>query len=154
REQIARGDWLAAPGSLHASDVLDVRFELLADMPKAWPAQARIRFHLGAGEHIGRLVLLEGTSLAPGRSTLAQVRLEQPTAPARGDRFVVRAYSPARRVGGGVVIEPLAHRRRRHGGGLEALAVHESGSLDARVLQRLEAEKSHVASAALARALS
>jgi selenocysteine-specific elongation factor len=154
REQIARGDWLAAPGSLHASDVLDVRFELLADMPKAWPAQARVRFHLGAGEHIGRLVLLEGTSLAPGASALAQIRLEQPTAPARGDRFVVRAYSPARTVGGGVVIEPRAHRRRRHGGGLEALAVHESGSLEARVLQRLEAEKSAVATATLARALS
>jgi selenocysteine-specific elongation factor len=154
REQIARGDWLAAPGALEASDVLDVRFELLADMPKAWPAQARIRFHLGAGEHIGRLVLLEGASLAPGASALAQVRLEQPTAPARGDRFVVRAYSPARTVGGGTVIEPRAHRRRRHGSGLEALAVHESGSLEARLLQRLETEKSPIATAALARMLS
>jgi selenocysteine-specific elongation factor len=154
REQITRGDWLAAPGSLQASDVFDVRFELLPDMPKAWPSQARIRFHLGAGEHIGRLLLLEGVSLAPGSSALAQVRLEQPTAPARGDRFVVRAYSPARTVGGGVVIEPRAHRRRRHGGGLEALAVHESGSLEARVLQRLEGERSPVATAVLARALS
>jgi selenocysteine-specific elongation factor len=154
REQITRGDWLAAPGSLQASEVLDVRFELLPDMPKAWPSQARIRFHLGAGEHIGRLLLLEGASLAPGSSALAQVRLEQPTAPARGDRFVVRAYSPARTVGGGVVIEPRAHRRRRHGEGLEALAVHESGSLEARVLQRLEGERNPVATAVLARALS
>src|SRR5262245_15663901 len=54
RDQITRGDWLVAPGSLVASLVLDVRFELLPDYRKSWPAQAPVRFHLGAGEHIGR----------------------------------------------------------------------------------------------------
>src|SRR5262249_15704460 len=69
-------------------------------------------------------------------------------------RFVIRAYSPARTVGGGVVIEPLAPRRRRHAAGLEALAVEESGSLEARVLERPEAESDPIRSATLARALS
>jgi hypothetical protein len=41
REEVARGDWLVAPGSRAASRVLDVRFELLPDYPKRWPAQAR-----------------------------------------------------------------------------------------------------------------
>ena len=153
RDQVGRGDWVVAPGSLRASRILDVRFELLADYPRAWASQARVRFHLGAGEHIGRLVLLEGDSLAPGTSALAQLRLETATVPARGDRFVIRSYSPSRTVGGGTVIEPVAARRRRHAE-LEALAVHESGTLEARLLHRLESEPAPRAAAVLAKALS
>jgi selenocysteine-specific elongation factor len=154
REQVARGDWLVAPGSLVPSRVLDVRFELLPDTPRPWPARSRVRFHLGAGEHLGRLVLLEGTALAPGKSALAQVLLERESAPARGDRFVIRSYSPSRTVGGGSVIEPVARPRRRRQGGLEALAVDESGSLEARLLQRLAREESAMSAGALASALA
>ncbi len=154
KEQVERGDWLVAPGSLRPSPILDARFELLPDVPKAWPANTRVRFHLGASEIIGRLVLLEGDSVRPGATALAQVRLEKPTVAARGDRFVIRSYSPSRTIGGGTVIEPVATKRGRHGAGLEALAVHESGSLEARLVQRLESETKPVATAALAKALA
>jgi selenocysteine-specific elongation factor len=153
KEQVARGDWLVAPGSLRGSSVLDVRFELLADYPREWKAATRVRFHLGASEIIGRLVLLEGASLKAGSSALAQVLLEKPAVPARGDRFVVRAYSPSRTVGGGAVIEPVASRRRRRAGGLDSLAVHESGSLEARLLERLATEARPTATAVLAQAV-
>jgi len=153
REEVTRGDWLVAPGSLSASSVLDVRFELLPDYPRAWKAATRVRFHLGASEIIGRLVLLEGGTLAPGTSALAQVRLEKPSVAARGDRFVIRSYSPSRTVGGGHVIEPAAAKRRRRGGGLESLAVHESGSLEARLLERLGGETVLASTAALAKAV-
>jgi selenocysteine-specific elongation factor len=138
RDQVTRGDWLCAVGSLRPSRVLDVRFELLADYPREWKPDTRVRFHLGASEIIGRLLLLGSASLPPGSSSLAQVRLEQPTVAARGDRFVVRSYSPSRTVGGGSVIEPVAERRRRSDvAGLDALEVHESGSLESRVLDKL-----------------
>jgi selenocysteine-specific elongation factor len=90
-----------APGSLRASATLDVRFELLDDVPRAWPRQSRIRFHLGASEIIGRLLLLDAAEVEPGGNALAQLRLERPAVAARGDRFVIRAYSP------------VAHDRRR-----------------------------------------
>ncbi|HYM80832.1 MAG TPA: selenocysteine-specific translation elongation factor [Candidatus Limnocylindria bacterium] len=154
KDELARGDWLVTPDSLPPSSVLDVRFELLADAPKPWPIQSRVRFHLGASEIRGRLVLLEGGTLAPGASALAQIRLEHPAVAARGDRFVVRSYSPMRTIGGGTVIEPLAAKRGRRAAGLEALAVREAGSLEARLLQRLSLETSMIATAALARATS
>jgi selenocysteine-specific elongation factor len=150
KEQVGRGDWLVAPGSLRASPVLDVRFELLADYPREWKVATRVRFHLGASEIIGRLVLLEGASLKAGGSALAQVLLEKPAVAARGDRFVVRSYSPSRTVGGGSVIEPVAVRRRRRAGGLESLAVHESGSLEARLLEWVAAEPRLASTATLA----
>jgi selenocysteine-specific elongation factor len=153
KDQVTRGDWLVAPGSLRASPIMDVRFELLPDYPREWKAATRVRFHLGASETIGRLMLLEGTSLKAGGSALAQVLLEKPAVAARGDRFVVRAYSPSRTVGGGTVIEPVAAKRRRRAGGLESLAVHESGSLEARLLERLPSEARPIATAELAQAL-
>ena len=152
REQVERGEWLVAAGSLKPSTTLDVRFELLADAAREWPHHARVRFHLGASEIIGRLVLLEGQTLEPGGSALAQLRLERPTVAARGDRFVIRAYSPSRTVGGGTVIEPVAVKHRGHG--LEQLAVRESGSLEARLIQRLEQETKPVSTAVLAQAVS
>ena len=151
REQVERGHWLAAPGSLRPSSMLDVRFELLPDAVKELPAQSRVRYHLGASEIIGRLVLLEGDRLTPGASALGQLRLERPTVAARGDRFVIRSYSPARTIGGGTVIDPVAKKRRRQAAGIEALEVGERGSLEARVLQRLESEKRPMATATLAR---
>ena len=155
RAEVERGDWLVAPGSLRASPMLDVRFELLDDYPREWKRDTRVRFHLGASERIGRLVLLEGDTLAPSGSALAQVRLEKPAVAARGDRFVIRSYSPARTVGGGSVIEPVAVRRRRGAGAaLDTLALHESGSLEARVLEKLGALERPAAVATIAQAVS
>jgi len=150
RDQVSRGQWLVAPDSLRASPMLDVRFELLGDHPKPWGRNVRVRFHLGAEETLGRLVLLDADSVPPGASALAQLRLEAPVVAARGDRFVIRSYSPSRTIGGGSVIEPVATKRRRGHGGLEALAVHESGSLEARVLERLREAPKPTATAVLA----
>jgi selenocysteine-specific elongation factor len=154
RGQVERGDWLVATGSLRPSTTVDVRFELLEDFPREWATNTRMRFHLGASEIIGRLALLEGDSLKPGASALAQLRLERPTVAARGDRFVIRTYSPSRTAGGGSVIEPLARKRRRHAPGVEQLALHETGSLAARLIERLAGETRPVATAVLAQATS
>jgi selenocysteine-specific elongation factor len=153
REQVSRGEWVIAPGSLRPSATLDVRFELLDDVPRAWARNVRVRFHLGASEIIGRLVLLDADQLEPGGTALAQLRLEHPTVAVRGDRFVIRSYSPSRTIGGGTVIEPVAGKRRR-GAGLEQLAVFESGSLEDRLLQRLAGEAKMQPTAALAQAVS
>ncbi len=154
RDEIERGEWVVAPGSLRASTTLDVRFELLEDVPRAWPHLARVRFHLGASEIIGRLVLLERETLEPGDSALAQLRLERPTVGARGDRFVIRSYSPSRTVGGGSVIEPVASKRRRGGEALDQLATFETGTLEARLLQKLAPATKPLATAVLAQAAS
>src|SRR5262249_9430618 len=141
RAELARGDWLATPGSLRPSRVLDVRFELLPDYPREWKPDARVRFHLRAPESIDRLSLpvpVARGARAPGGSALAQLTLERPAVAARGDRFVIRSYSPSRTVGGGSVIEPVAERRRRSEvQSLDALEVHESGSLEARLMEKL-----------------
>jgi selenocysteine-specific elongation factor len=113
KSSVGRGDWAVAPGSFAASHMLDVTISLIRGAEKPLKTRARVRFHLGASEIMGRVVLLEGDELEPGRSALAQMRLEAPAVAAKGDRFVIRAYSPARTIGGGSILVPVAQKHRR-----------------------------------------
>jgi selenocysteine-specific elongation factor len=151
RDEAARGQWLLAPGSLTRSKLLTARLSLLANAARPLKDRTRIRFHLGAAEILGRVALLEGAELAPGASILAQISLEESTVPARGDRFVIRSYSPSVTIGGGTVLEPEAKRRRR--GDVSRLAVAERGSEDERLIEAFRNAHKPLDAAAVAKAL-
>ena len=100
---------------------LDARLELL---PAASPLRhgARVRFHCGTAELLGRVALTarsgvracasrpEGT--ASRAEPYARIHLEAPAVVTRGDRFILRAYSPLATIGGGVVLDPRPPRAR------------------------------------------
>ena len=113
---LERGATLCEPGSLEPTRRFDVTIELL---PDARPLRhgARVRFHQGTSEIMGRVALAarRGTveplaELPPGGSAYARLRLEQPAVVTRADRFILRAYSPAVTIGGGVILDPLPPR--------------------------------------------
>ena len=88
---------------------VDAEIDLL---PSAKPLKhgARVRLHNGTAEVLGR-VSIAGASIgeiAPGATALVRVRLESPAVLTRGDRFIIRAYSPPMTIGGGVVLDPGA----------------------------------------------
>ncbi len=138
-DQVPRGTWLVAPESLHPAHMLDVRLRVLPESARPVKHRQRIRFHLGATEALGRIVPLEVQELEPGQDGLAQVRLEVPVVAARGDRFVLRSYSPARAIAGGTVILPDAPKRRRNSATLDELTREETGSPEDRLLAAIEA---------------
>lgn len=111
---IARGDMLALPGRIRATDLLDARLRLV---PGARPIRHsdRLDLFVGAAETPCRVTLLDSDELAPGTSGWVQLRLERPIAVARGDRYILRQPSPSQTLGGGRVIDtaPLRHRRFR-----------------------------------------
>ena len=113
KEDIQRGDQLAAPESLLTSYLLNVELKLLEETPKDLTQRSRVRMHLGTREVLGRIVLLEGERFEPGQTQLIQVRLEQPVSSRHGDRFIVRNYSPLFTLGGGRVIDPAPSKSRR-----------------------------------------
>jgi len=110
-EGLARGEVLARPGTLRATSMIDAQVSLL---PGARPLAdgARVRVHAASAEVLARVRLLGPESLEPGRSALAQLRLEGPAVAGRGDRLVLRSYSPADTIAGAVVVDPLPPRRR------------------------------------------
>lgn len=114
KSDLTRGDTLTLPGRLRTTRTLDVRLEALPAALRPIAHNALLDLYLGAAETQARVVLLDVPELAPGESGWAQLRLERPFVAARGDRFIVRTPSPSETVGGGVVVEPLARRHRRH----------------------------------------
>lgn len=111
---VERGDWLAEPGLLRLSERYDCRISLVK-AAQPLKHRERLRIHHGAAELIGRILLLEDNTLAPGQSMFAQLELETPVPALKGDRFVLRTYSPQTTIGGGMIIMPAAekHKRRR-----------------------------------------
>jgi selenocysteine-specific elongation factor len=103
--EIVRGDTLCAPGAFEPTRALDVRVEMLPEAPPLRQG-ARVRFHQGTTELFGRVTVVT-TSSAP---EFARVRLESAAVVTRGDRFVIRAYSPLSTIGGGVVLDPQPPR--------------------------------------------
>ena len=113
---IERGAVLCLPGTLTATTLMDVRLNLLPNAPRPLRRRERVRIHLGTGEILARIQLLDRAEIAPGETDVAaQLLCETPAAPVRGERFVMRYYSPARAVGGGYVVEPHPARRYRSG---------------------------------------
>ncbi len=111
---VQRGDVLSRPGEIRATSLLDVSISLLPGAPGRIKDMDRVRYHQGTSELLARVKLLGPVALAPGETGCAQLRLERPACSLPGDRFVLRRYSPAATIGGGVVrdVMPVKHRGR------------------------------------------
>jgi len=120
---LARGVTLSTSDALAVTHRVDARVELLHG---ARPLRhgARVRVHHGTAERLGRVAVCavspgsgrEWTLAAVGQSSVAvsgggqayvRIRLEQPMALTRGDRLILRTYSPPATIGGAVVLDPL-----------------------------------------------
>jgi len=130
-EALERGMLLAAPHSLAPTQLFDATLRLLPTAPKPLRNLARVRVYIGTAEIIGRMQVLDTDEITPGSHSYVQFRAEQPFACARGDRFVMRTYSPMLTVGGGIVLDPHPVRHRRKDPIiLNALAAKERGKPD------------------------
>jgi selenocysteine-specific elongation factor len=132
-EELQRGQQVLHPNTLRPSQVITVRLELLPDA-KPLKEQTRIRFHHLSAELLGTIRFVDGTrgELQPGESATAQVRLESPIIAVSGDRFVIRRYSPAYTIGGGVILDAHLSKLSR-GTRLEILDTLYSGTLTEKV---------------------
>ena len=110
---IDRGMTLAAVGRLRTAQMLDVRLDVLPDAPRPIRTRARVRLHMHAAEVLGRVRVLDDSGLVePGDQAFVQLRLETPVVAVAGDRFILRSYSPAQTMAGGVVLDPFASKHR------------------------------------------
>jgi selenocysteine-specific elongation factor len=114
KEQVARGNVVALPGSLPPTVLVDVHLRMVArGLDKPLLHNQPVDFFCGAAEVPARTRLLSAETLGPGEEGWVQLRLEAPVAVQRGDRFILRQPSPSRTLGGGVVVNPYPGRRWR-----------------------------------------
>lgn len=129
KRDIQRGCVLAPPNSMKNTDLLDVRLNVLDTSLRVLTNHTRLHFFTGTSEILCRAVLLDQEEIGPGESGYVQLRLEEEIAVRRGDKFVVRFYSPMETIGGGVILEsnPGVKRRFKEEA-IEELKRKESGS--------------------------
>jgi selenocysteine-specific elongation factor len=119
--EVERGLVLCSPGRLRATSLLDAEVTLMPD-ERPLANGARVRLHVASAEILARVRVLDGEAVTSKTPGLVQLRLEQPVVAGRGDRIVIRSYSPAATIAGALVLDPLPPKRRaRDRGALQRL---------------------------------
>ncbi|MCK4999894.1 MAG: selenocysteine-specific translation elongation factor, partial [Anaerohalosphaera sp.] len=73
----------------------------------------KLKFHTGTSEVTCTVYLMESNVVCAGQNTIIQLRTEFPIVAGVGDQYILRSLSPVQTIGGGKIIEPVAHRVKR-----------------------------------------
>lgn len=113
KDEVRRGCVLAPRNSIKLSALTDVKLDMLKDSSRTLHNRDRLHLYTGTSEVLCRAVILDKEEIKAGESALCQLILEEEIAVKRGDRFVVRFYSPMETIGGGVILEPNPKKKKR-----------------------------------------
>ncbi len=129
KSELRRGCVLAPPNNMKNTMLLDVKLNVLPSSMRVLTNHTRLHLFTGTSEILCRAVLLDKEEIGPGESGFVQLRLEEEIALRRGDKFVVRFYSPMETIGGGIVLEPNPKKKKRFDkDAIEELQKKEFGS--------------------------
>ena len=128
--EIQRGDVIAQTGSVEESMMIDVNISLVEHCKKSLKHWDRIRVFHGTKQILCRIVPLNEDEIQYGESGYAQLRLEEKIVAKKGDRFIIRSYSPMDTIGGGVIIDTAPKKHKIYDESvIEALKIKEKGEL-------------------------
>lgn len=113
KEDVKRGYVLAPKDSIKVSSLTDVKIDILKDSNRTLRNRDRLHLYTGTSEVLCRAVILDKEEIKAGESGLCQLILEEEIAIKRGDRFVVRFYSPLETIGGGIILEANPLKKKR-----------------------------------------
>lgn len=129
KEEIHRGEVVACKNTMYPSMMADVALSVLRHTERTVKNGSRVHVYHGTKELLGKVILLDREELKAGETCYAQLRLEEETVMEKGDRFVIRFYSPAETIGGGCILDACPRKRKRHDkNALEACRIKEKGT--------------------------
>ncbi len=138
KDQINRGSFLAKPGSMTDTMMVDCRVNMLKNAPRPLKQRDRVRIYHGSSEVLARVVILEKEQIEPGESGFVQLRLEESAAFKKEDKVILRFYSPMETLGGAVVIDPNPNKHKAlHQDVIDQLQAKESGGPEVHLEQQL-----------------
>lgn len=132
-----RGDVLTLPGWLRPTSRCDVKLRTVANLPRPLHHNAKVTFHTGASETLGKIRLLDHDDVGADEEVWAQIRLENPVALVKRDFFIIRASWGT--LGGGRIVDAYARRHRRfHRPIMDDLAALDKGGTHEALLKLLD----------------
>ena len=112
KNELHRGDIVFGTKQIKASKNIDVRIQLLPQLKKySLTNRSELFFFIGTKEILAKVILNQKEYFEPGETGFAQLRFKEPLATYLGDRFILRIPSPPKTIGGGLIVDPLAHKR-------------------------------------------
>jgi selenocysteine-specific elongation factor len=105
REQLARGQVLMNPGSVHETSCLHARLHVLNDLPRLPKRNELVRLLYGTREVLVKMRVVDASSLTSGAKLLVQFRCREPVVVGAGEHFIVRTCSPVITFGGGEILD-------------------------------------------------
>ena len=130
KEDIRRGDVIAAESAVSVTGMLDVKLKIFDSSERMVLNNSRVHLYCGSKEVLTKVILMDRDALSAGEEAYVQFRLEELIAVRRGDRFIIRFYSPIITIGGGQILDavPEKHKRNREIV-LEGFRMLESGNI-------------------------
>ena len=93
KDEISRGEVLAAPGSVLKSQFIDAKVQLFSSTDRELKSGDRVHISYGSAQAICKAVLLDKDILSAGEEAYVQFRFDEPIAVRRNDRFISGSIS-------------------------------------------------------------
>jgi len=103
--EIQRGDIIAQNDSLIRVKNVQTKLSISKFDDIEIEHWTRVRFFHGTKEVLARAVPLDQKEIKANQTALCEFRLEENIFVKRGDKFVIRSYSPVKTIGGGEIID-------------------------------------------------
>ena len=138
-DDLSRGDVLVHPDVVAGSHILDVQIRYLRTSPGPLGPRTKVLVHHATTQVLATLVLVGASSVEPGGTALAQLRVdaETPLPALPGDHFILRGFvttaTHGSTIGGGTVIRVLAPKARRGPEHAETVAMLAAARQDQRL---------------------
>jgi len=111
KKELHRGDIVFGTKRIKANKNIDVQIQLLPQLKKySLTNRSELFFFTGTKEILAKVILNQKKSFKPGETGFVQLRFKEPLATYLGDRFILRIPSPPKTIGGGLIVDPLAHK--------------------------------------------
>lgn len=111
KNELRRGDIVFGTKQIKASKNIDARIQLLPQLKKySLTNRTELFFSIGTKEILAKVILRQKEYFKAGETGFAQLRFKEPMATYLGDRFILRIPSPPKTIGGGLIVDPLAHK--------------------------------------------
>lgn len=102
----------------------------------------RVHVNIGTKEVLARITIIGEDKITGGSKGYIQLRFEEPVVALRGDRFIVREFSPVVTLGGGIILSHITvNRRRFKEENIEALKIAEAGDMKALINMAMKSLK-------------
>ena len=103
KKEIERGAHLSSLDAFDSISTFLAKVSLLNSEGVVLKQNQRLRFHIGTSEVIGRISICDKNVLNKSESGICLIKLEEPIVLSFQDKFLIRAYSPMKTIGGGLV---------------------------------------------------